>query len=87
MNGQAEECGMSIAEKARARRDEKREIAYYVRAKSGPGPRDWSPVGVCFARKNWEGFTLKLNSLPIDRNWNGTLVLVPPFVDEITGEE
>ena len=80
---------MSISEKARARgpREEKREVAFYVRAKTGPGSRDWSPVGVCFARKNGEGFTPKLNTLPIDRNWNGTLVLVPPFVEEITGEE
>jgi hypothetical protein len=60
---------------------DKREIAFYVRAKTGPGPRDWSPVGVAFARKNGEpGFTVKLNTLPI-AEWNGAMVLVPPFVD------
>lgn len=61
---------------------EKREIAFYVRAKTGPGPRDWSAVGVAFARKNSEpGYTIKLNTLPIS-GWNGAMVLVPPFVKE-----
>ena len=81
----------SISERARAKpRDEKREVAFYVRAKTGPGPRDWSPVGVAFERKNGEpGYTIKLNTLPIDRNWNGSLVLVPPFAadDEIRDDD
>jgi hypothetical protein len=60
----------------------KREVAFYVRAKTGPGSRDWSPIGVAFARKNGEpGFTIKLNTLPIS-GWNGSMVLVPPFVEE-----
>jgi hypothetical protein len=75
----------SISGRAAVRRPqdkEKREIAFYVRAKTGPGARDWSPVGVAFARKNSEpGFTVKLNTLPIS-GWNGALVLVPPFVDD-----
>ena len=67
----------------RGQQQEKREIAFYVRAKTGGGSRDWSPVGVAFARKNGEaGYTIKLNTLPIDRNWNGALVLVPPFVGD-----
>jgi hypothetical protein len=66
----------------RGQTQEKREIAFYVRAKTGPGPRDWSPVGVAFARKNNEpGFTVKLNTLPIGE-WSGALVLVPPFAGE-----
>jgi hypothetical protein len=76
---------MSISERAAVRRpqtQEKREVAFYVRAKTGPGARDWSPVGVAFARKNGEpGFTVKLNTLPIS-GWNGSMVLVPPFVDD-----
>jgi hypothetical protein len=75
----------SIIDRAAVRRpqqNEKREIAFYVRAKTGPGSRDWSPVGVAFARKNGEpGFTVKLNTLPIS-GWNGSMVLVPPFVDD-----
>lgn len=66
----------------RVQQPEKREIAFYVRAKTGPGTRDWSPVGVAFARRNGEpGFTVKLNTLPIS-GWNGSMVLVPPFVTE-----
>lgn len=66
----------------RPQQNEKREIAFYVRAKTGPGARDWSPVGVAFARKNNEpGFTIKLNTLPIGE-WSGALVLVPPFVQD-----
>lgn len=72
------------ARQRRGQQGEKREVAFYVRAKTGPGVRDWSPVGVAFARKNNEpGFTVKLNSLPIaGSGWNGALVLVPPFADE-----
>jgi hypothetical protein len=66
----------------RGQQSERREIAYYVRAKTGQGPRDWSPVGVCFARRNEApGFTIKLNTLPIGP-WTGALVLVPPFADD-----
>lgn len=65
----------------RGQQAERREIAFYVRAKTGPGPRDWSPVGVAFARKNDQpGFTVKLNTLPIS-GWNGAMVLVPPLED------
>jgi hypothetical protein len=60
---------------------EKREVAFVVRAKTGPHARDWQTVGVAFERKNNEpGFSIKLNTLPIDRNWNGSLVMVPPYV-------
>lgn len=63
------------------RQQDKREIAFFVRAKTGPGQRDWSPVGVAFARRNGEpGFTVKLNTLPIG-GWSGALVLVPPLDD------
>ena len=74
----------SISERATPRQPsrDKREIAFFVRAKTGPGVRDWSPVGVAFARRNGEpGFTVKLNTLPIGE-WSGALVLVPPFVQE-----
>ena len=74
----------SITDRTATRRSssDKREIAFYVRAKTGPGARDWSPVGVAFARKNNEpGFTIKLNTLPIGE-WSGVLVLVPPFVED-----
>jgi hypothetical protein len=80
----------SISETASrpARRgEEKREVDFFVRAKTGPGRRDWTTCGVAFKRRNGEeGFSVKLNTLPIDKNWDGTLVLVPPFVEEAEDE-
>jgi hypothetical protein len=79
----------SITERAsasarRGREEEKREVDYFVRAKTGPGRRDWTTIGVAFTRRNGEpGFSIKLNTLPIDKNWNGSLILVPPFVEEV----
>lgn len=76
---------MTTSEQASARRreDDKREVDFVVRAKTGPGRKDWSSVGVAFKRRNDEvGYTIKLNTLPIDRSWNGSLILVPPFVEE-----
>lgn len=79
----------SISERAsasarRGRDEEKREVDYFVRAKTGPGRRDWTTIGVAFTRRNGEpGFTLKLNTLPISKDWDGSMVLVPPLVDEV----
>jgi len=77
----------SITERASAnarRGEEKREVDFFVRAKTGPGRRDWTTIGVAFTRRGGEpGFTVKLNTLPIDKNWNGSLILVPPFVEEV----
>lgn len=74
----------SISERATTRKQpERREIAFYVRAKTGPGTRDWSPVGVAFERKGGEpGYTVKLNTLPISKDWDGGLVLVPPILQD-----
>lgn len=67
----------------RGREEEKREVDFFVRAKTGPGRRDWTTIGVAFARRNNEpGFTVKLNTLPISKDWDGSLVLVPPFAEE-----
>jgi hypothetical protein len=68
----------------RGQQSEKRDVAFFIRAKTGPGPRDWSPCGAAFARKNGqEGFVLKLNTLPLPNSgWNGLLVMVPPFVQD-----
>lgn len=73
----------ATASTRRGRDEDKREVDYYVRAKTGPGRRDWTTIGVAFTRRNNEpGFTIKLNTLPIDKNWNGSLILVPPLVEE-----
>jgi hypothetical protein len=68
----------------RGQQTEKREVAFFIRAKTGNGPRDWSPCGVAFARKNGEpGYSVKINTLPLPGSgWTGVMVLVPPFVNE-----
>jgi hypothetical protein len=72
--------------RSRPQRREKREIDFYVRAKTGPGRQDWSPVGVAFKTEN--GFSIKLNTLPINiQAWDGTMVLVPPFDDSENPED
>jgi hypothetical protein len=56
----------SISERAsanarRGRDEEKREVDYFVRAKTGPGRKDWTTIGVAFTRRNNEpGFTVRL---------------------------
>ena len=73
---------------ARKTQSEKREVAFVVRTKTGPGPKDWSNLGVAFERKGGEpGFSIKLNTLPIDRNWSGSLVMVPPFVEDVPDDD
>ena len=67
----------------RAREEERREVEFYVRAKTGPGKRDWTTIGVALKRRNGEpGFSVKLNTLPIWKDWDGGLVLVPPYQEE-----
>ncbi|MGB9118773.1 hypothetical protein [Bradyrhizobium sp.] len=64
----------------RGREEERREVEFYVRAKTGPGKRDWTTIGVALKRRNDEpGFSIKLNTLPITKDWDGGLVLVPPY--------
>jgi hypothetical protein len=68
------------ADTRRGREDDRREVEFYVRAKTGPGKRDWTTVGVALKRRNNEpGFSVKLNTLPISKDWDGGLVLVPPY--------
>jgi hypothetical protein len=67
----------------RGREDDRREVEFYVRAKTGPGKRDWTTIGVALKRRNNEpGYSVKLNTLPISKDWDGGLVLVPPYEEE-----
>ena len=73
----------SSANPRRGREDDRREVEFYVRAKTGPGKRDWTTVGVALKRRNDQpGYSIKLNTLPISKDWDGGLVLVPPYQEE-----
>jgi hypothetical protein len=83
----------SVSERAssnarRGREEEKREVEFYVRAKTGPGKRDWTTIGVALKRRNNEpGFSVKLNTLPISKDWDGGLILVPPYQAEADDQQ
>jgi hypothetical protein len=64
------------------REREKREPDFVVRAKTGPSARDWTTLGYAWRRERGEGFSIKLNALPIGTEWGGVLKLLPPFSEE-----
>jgi hypothetical protein len=78
---------MTMTERTpRARsRPEPRQPDLVVRAKTGPGPKDWATIGYAWRRENGEGFSVKLNTMPIGNFWDGKLKLLPPFDDEEVG--
>ena len=78
--------GASISRRA-AQPQEKREVKFVVRAPDSNNRGRWVTLGVAFERKNGEdGFTVKLNTLPVG-GWDGTLILLPPLVPEDDGDE
>jgi hypothetical protein len=66
----------------RARKVEARQPDFIVRAKTGPGRKDWSTLGYAWKRDNGEGFSIKLNTMPIGSTWNGVLKLLPPYAED-----
>jgi hypothetical protein len=61
---------------------EKREVKFVVRAPDSNNRGRWVTVGVAFERKNGEeGFSVKLNTLPVGQ-WDGTLILLPPLLPD-----
>ena len=80
---------MSVSEYTEPRRQRKatevRHPDFIVRAKTGPGNREWSTVGVAWNRDKGEGISVKLHSMPIGSHWNGVLKLLPPLSEEDGG--
>jgi hypothetical protein len=80
---------MSVIEQAtqrQGRKTESRQPDFVVRAKTGPGRREWSTVGYAWKRDKGEGFSIKLNTMPIGSNWNGVLKLLPPYAEDDVGD-
>ncbi len=69
-----------------ARKGENRQPDYVVRAKTGPGRKEWSTVGSAWNRDNGEGISVKLHSMPIGPHWNGVLKLLPPYAADESGD-
>ena len=64
------------------KKSDARQPDYVVRAKSGPGSKEWSTVGSAWKRDKGEGFSIKLNAIPIGEHWKGVLKLLPPYVED-----
>lgn len=77
---------MSLAQKElplRKRPADIRHPAYVVRAPDPNNRGRWITLGYAWTRKNGEeGFSVKLNSIPVG-GWDGALILLPPFDNEI----
>ena len=70
----------AVAAKPRDR--EARKPDFIVRAKTGPGFKEWASIGLAWKRQRGEGYSIKLNTMPIGNHWNGVLKLLPPFADD-----
>jgi hypothetical protein len=80
---------MSISERSSSRtraRDDVRQPEYVVRAKTGAGRKDWATVGFAWRRDRGEGYSIKLNTMPIGNHWNGVLKLLPPYAEDDGGD-
>ena len=76
---------MSTTERLPARsrgNDDARQPEFVVRAKTGPGHKEWATIGYAWRRERGEGFSIKLNTMPIGNHWNGVLKLLPPYVED-----
>ncbi len=68
-------------------RNERRKPVFVVRAPDSNARGRWVTLGYAWQRKNGEdGFSVKLNSIPVG-NWDGTLVLLPPLSNEEVPEQ
>lgn len=68
------------------KKSESRAPDYVVRAKTGPGNKEWSTVGSAWNRDNGEGISVKLHAIPIGEHWKGVLKLLPPYVADDSGD-
>ena len=61
-----------------------RHPAFVVRAPDPSNRGPWITLGYAWSHKNGEeGFTVKLNSVPVGQ-WDGALILLPTFDDDIS---
>ena len=66
------------------RPNEVRHPAFVVRAPDPSNRGRWITLGYAWTRKNGEdGYTVKLNSVPVGQ-WDGALILLPPFEDDVS---
>ena len=75
---------MSLAQRELALKKRAADIrhpAYVVRAPDPNNRGHWITLCYAWTRKNGEeGFSVKLNSIPVG-GWDGALILLPPFLE------
>lgn len=69
---------MAEQRQVRQRSEEDRQPMFVVRAPDSTKRGRWVTVGYAWALKSGEGFSVKLNTIPVGV-WDGALVLLPPF--------
>lgn len=61
-----------------------RHPAFVVRAPDPTNKGHWITLGYAWTRKNGEeGYTIKLNSVPVGQ-WDGALILLPPLTNDLS---
>lgn len=81
---------MSTVETASGRKSrnaDARQPDFVVRARTGPGRKEWATIGHAWRRERGEGYSVKLNTMPIGSDWNGVLKLLPPYAEDEAGDD
>ena len=65
----------------RTRAEEERQPKFVVRAPDSTKRGRWVTVGYAWDLRNGDGFSVKLNTVPVGA-WDGALVLLPPFQED-----
>ena len=78
---------MSSTRQVQSRTEEDRQPKFVVRAPDSSKRGRWVTVGYAWELRSGEGFSVKLNTIPVGV-WDGAVVLLPPFQndDEQSGE-
>ena len=78
---------MPNTRQVQSRTEEDRQPKFVVRAPDSSKRGRWVTVGYAWELRSGEGFSVKLNTIPVGV-WDGALVLLPPFQngDEQPGE-
>jgi hypothetical protein len=67
----------------RQSREADRRPAYVVRSPDPNNKGRWITLGAAWKLKDGkEGFSIRLHAVPVGNNWDGALVLLPPYEDE-----
>ena len=69
---------MAEQRQARQRTEEERQPMFVVRAPDSTKRGRWVTVGYAWPLRSGEGFSVKLNTIPVGV-WDVALVLLPPF--------